>query len=144
MTIVTQECVRSTPIPVTRTLGQEQEELLRTQLGADKLELCVSASLMTSDLSESVMEGHYTWIMSQLLFRELGDGESYSHLRSDFCHRGFLLVASDLPREELGCQTSEKSWDIGKLGEHIQNSNFDEYSRLVNTTFVRIHFDLIN
>ena len=52
MTLVTQECVRSAPIPVTRTLGQEQEEMLRAQLEEDKLELSVSASLITSDLSE--------------------------------------------------------------------------------------------
>ena len=44
--------MRSAPIPVTRTLGQEQEEMMRTQLGGDKLDLCVTASLMTSDLSE--------------------------------------------------------------------------------------------
>ena len=53
---MTQECVRSAPIPVTRTLGQEQEELLRSQLETDKLELCVSTSLMTSDLSKLVVE----------------------------------------------------------------------------------------
>ena len=46
--------MRSAPIPVTRTLGQEQEEMMRTQLGGDKLDLCVTASLMTSDLSELV------------------------------------------------------------------------------------------
>ena len=56
ITIVTQERVRSAPIPVTRTLGQEQEELLRAQLEVDKLELCVSTSLMTSDLSKLVVE----------------------------------------------------------------------------------------
>ena len=48
--------MRSAPIPVTRTLGQEQEELLRAQLEIDKLELCVSTSLMTSDLSKLVVE----------------------------------------------------------------------------------------
>ena len=47
--------MRSAPIPVTRTLGQEQEELLRAQLEVDKLELCVSTSLMTSDLSELII-----------------------------------------------------------------------------------------
>ena len=100
--------MRSAPIPVTRTLGQEQEEMMRTQLGGDKLDLCVTASLMTSDLSE-LLGKFYLSLMSTLLFRGLGDGECDSHLRSDFHNGGFLLLASDLPRQEAGCQTSEES-----------------------------------
>ena len=46
--------MRSAPIPVTRTLGQEQEEMMRAQLEGDKLDLCVTANLMTSDLSEVI------------------------------------------------------------------------------------------
>ena len=100
--------MRSAPIPVTRTLGQEQEEMMRTQLGGDKLDLCVTASLMTSDLSELASK-FYSYLMSTLFSRGLGDGECDSHLRSDFHNRGFLLLASDLPRQEAGCQTSEES-----------------------------------
>ena len=66
--------MRSTPIPVTRTLGQEQEGLVRAQLertnqrpisgsrdqpirgqelnNEDRLEMCLSASIISSDLSE--------------------------------------------------------------------------------------------
>ena len=101
--------MRSAPIPVTRTLGQEQEEIMRTQLGGERLDICVTASLMTSDLSELLVDYVNHTFMLIFLSRGLGDSECDSHLRSDFHNRGFLLLASDLPRQEAGCQTSEES-----------------------------------